>query len=131
MSVETHGGGLSAAEVLQRYKDEELPAFSGIDLIDVNQIGLFGEHPLDIAAARGNVEEIYALLRGGADANAAGEHGNTALHEAVSQGNLSAVKLLLEFGARVDLCNEFGETAPDIARARNRDDLLKVLESRG
>jgi len=36
-------GCLSAAEVLSRYKDEDLPAFAGIELTDVNQIGLFGE----------------------------------------------------------------------------------------
>src|SRR5689334_8257049 len=99
MNIEQHGRRLTAAEVLKRYKDEDLPAFCGIALNDVNQVGIFGERPLDIAAVRGNLEEICALLEAGAEVNAAGEHGNTALHEAVSQGNLSAVKLLVDFGA--------------------------------
>lgn len=118
---------VTAREVLQRYMDEQLPAFCDINLTDVNQVGLFGERPLHVAAARGNCQEISALLKGGADVNAAGEHGNTALHEAVSQDHLSAVKLLLEFGARVDTRNKFGETALDIASGQNREDLASLL----
>jgi ankyrin repeat protein len=125
-----HRERLTAAEVLQRYKDEDLPAFSGIVLTDVNQVGLFGERPLDVAAVRGNAEEVSALLEGGADVDAAGEHGYTALHEAVSQGHLPVVELLLEFGARVDVRNEFGETALDIASARDREDLIALLKRR-
>ena len=130
MSSEAHRERLTAAEVLQRYKDEDLPAFSGISLTNVNQVGLFGERPLGVAAVRGNPEEICALLEGGADVNAAGEHGFTALHEAVAQGNLSVVKLLLEFGARVEMQNEFEQTALDIASERNREDLVTLLTRR-
>ena len=122
---------LTAADVLRRYKDENLPAFCGVSLDDVNQVGLFCERPLDVAAVRGNLEEIYALLEGGAKVNAVGEHGNTALHEAVSQGHLSAVEALLEFGARVDIQNDAGETAIDLASARNREDLATLLRGGG
>jgi ankyrin repeat protein len=128
LSPGDYRGRLTAAEVLQRYKDEDLPAFCGIALTDVNQVGVFGERPLDVAAVRGNPEEIVALLEGGAEVNAAGEHGHTALHEAVSQGNLAAVKLLVEFGALVDVRNEFGQTALDIACSRNRQDLVALLK---
>ncbi len=44
---------LTAAEVLQRFKDEDLPAFVEMALTDVNQVGNFGERPLDVAAVRG------------------------------------------------------------------------------
>ena len=128
MSIDARRERLTAAEVLRRFVEEELPAFSGIDLNDVNQVGPFGERPLDVAAGRGDIEEIQALLEGGADINAAGEHGYTPLHEAVSQGHLLAVKLLMSFGAPVDLRNDFGDTPLDIARVRNRDDLVTLLK---
>lgn len=118
---------LSAADVLRRYKEEELPAFLDIALTDVNQVGLFGEHPLEIAACRGSIEELKALLEGGASIDATGEHGNTALHEAVAQGHVAAVKLLLQWGAKRDLQNEFAQTALDIARAREREDIASLL----
>jgi uncharacterized protein len=128
MGIDAPHERLTAAEVLRRYKEEELLAFSGTDLKDVNQIGLFGERPLDVAAVRGDVEEIRALLEAGADINAAGEHGYTPLHEAVSQGHLSAVKLLVTFGARIDVRNEFGDTPLDVALVRNRNDLVAILK---
>jgi hypothetical protein len=53
--------GSRQAEVLRRYKDEDLPAFCEIVLEDVNQVGLFGERPLHLAAARGNIDEIAAV----------------------------------------------------------------------
>lgn len=124
-----HRGRLSAAEVLKRYKDNDLPAFAEMELTDVNQLGLFGERPLDVAAGRGDLKEIYALLDGGADINAPGELGNTALHEAVSQGHIDAVHVLLEFGARTDIRNEFGDTPADIASMRKRDEILALLRS--
>lgn len=124
-------GRLSAAEVLKRYKDDDLPAFAETQLTHVNQVGLFGERPLDIAAVRGNLEEIYALLDGGADINAPGELGYTALHEAVSQGHIDAVHVLLEFGARTDIRNEFGDTPADIASMRSRNEILDLLRSKG
>ena len=121
---------VTAAEVLQRYMDEDLPAFCDMHLTDVNQVGLFGERPLDVAAGRGNLEEICALIEGGADVNAPGEHGNTALQEAVFQDHLPAVKLLHESGAWVDIRNKFGETALDIALSRSRENLVALLKGR-
>lgn len=121
---------LTAAEVLQRYMDEQLPAFGDMNLTDVNQVGLFGERPLDVAAVRGSLEEVSALLEGGAEVNAPGELGNTALHEAVSQGHLAVVKLLLEHGARVDLINRFGDTPLDIANSHNFDGMVPLLKGK-
>jgi ankyrin repeat protein len=119
---------MTAAEVLKRYKDEDLPAFCDVDLTDVNQVGLFGERPLDIAAVRGSIEELTALLDAGAEVNAPGECGNTPLHEAVSQGHFAVAKLLLEYGATTEIRNEFGQTPLDIARMHNRGDLVALLD---
>ena len=128
MGSDGQGKRLTAAEVLERYKDEDLPAFCGVELKDVNQVGLSGERPLDVAACRGDLGEIRALLEGGAEVNAPGELGNTALHEAVSQGHLAAAKLLLEFGAHPYLQNEFGDTALDLAVAKSREDFIALLK---
>jgi uncharacterized protein len=119
---------MTAAEVLKRYKDEDLPAFCDVDLTDVNQVGLFGERPLDIAAVRGSIEELTALLDAGAEVNAPGECGNTPLHEALSQGHFAVAKLLLEYGATTEIRNEFGQTPLDFARMHNRGDLVALLD---
>jgi ankyrin repeat protein len=121
-------GRLSAKEVLERYKNEDLPAFAGLELTDVNQVGLFGERPLGVAACRGSLEELYALLDGGADIDALGELGHTALHEATAQGHFDAVKVLLEFGARKDIRSELGYTPLELALLYGRQDLADLLK---
>jgi len=126
--LKKYRGRLTAAQVLARYKDEDLPAFCGIDLTDVNQKGSFDERPLDVAVVRGNLEELYALLDGGAEIDRLGELGNTALHEATGQGHFDVVMVLLEFGARKDIRNEFGDTPLDIAAMYGRQDLIDLLK---
>jgi uncharacterized protein len=118
---------LTAAEVLRRYKHEELPAFIGIPLENVNQVGNFGDRPLHVASVRGNMEEIGALVAAGADVNAPGDLANTPLHEAVGQGHLHAIRFLLDNGASRSVKNEFGETPLDIARAKGRRDIVDLL----
>ncbi len=125
--MQTHP--LTAEQVLQRYEEEHLPAFIGIHLTNVNQVGHFGERPLDVAVVRGLLEEVDALLAAGADVNGLGEHGNTPLHEAVGQGHVHVVQRLLAVGARRDICNAFGDTALDIARMANRSELAGLLQS--
>ncbi len=108
---------INAAQVLRRYKEEDLPAFSGIDLKDVNQVGLFGERPLGVAACRGIVEEIEALIKAGANVNAPGERGYTPLHEAVAQNHVAAIQFLLEHGASIAAKNEDGKSPLDLAKS--------------
>jgi len=119
---------MNADDVLKRYKDEDLPDFSGMDLSGVNQVGIFGDAPIHVAAIRGRIDEITALLDGGADVNASGEAGNTPLHEAVMQGQVEAAALLRERGGDPDRRNDFGGTPLDIARARKNRRLIKLLE---
>jgi ankyrin repeat protein len=120
---------LTAEEVLRRYKDEDLPAFCEIALEDVNQVGNFGERPLHVASSRGNMEEIAALVEGGAEVNAPGDLGNTPLHEAVGQGHMVAVQYLVDHGASPYAQNEFGETPIDKAQQANRHDIVEVLQA--
>jgi ankyrin repeat protein len=129
LQVMKHGDHpLTAAEVLHRYKEDLLPEFVGRRLDDVNQVGNFGDYPIHVAAIRGAVDELNALIDAGADVNAIGEQRMTPLHEAVGQERVEAVKLLLARGARLTDKNEWGETALDIARRHKRDDLIELLE---
>ena len=117
---------LSAADVLARYNDEWLPDF-GEPLTDVNQAGSAGNRPIHIASYRGNLEEIQALVEGGADVDVAGDMGSTPLHDAVEQGHTEAVRFLMEHGARPNVENEFGKTPLDIAKESGRFDLVALL----
>lgn len=87
---------LTARDVLSRYIQEDLPEFKGIKLIDVNQKGLHGSTPLSVAATRGDIEEVRALLEGGADPNGRGEQGVTPLHDAVGQEHFEVARLLMQ-----------------------------------
>jgi uncharacterized protein len=117
---------LTASDVLRRYM-HELPEFAGVDLVDVNQRGNFGNPPLKAAAVRGSLEELVALLDAGADVDARGEHGYTPLHHAVSQGHLEAVKLLLERGASRTALTDDGWTLTELADDGNREEIAALL----
>ena len=122
-------GPLTAEDVLRRYKDELLPAFSEVPLDDVNQVGNFGERPLHVASSRGNIDEMTALLEAGAEVNAPGDIGNTPLHEAVGQGHVEAIRLLLKHGADPNRKNELGQNVFDKAALTSRDNVMALLRS--
>jgi|SRR5271156_3035735 len=129
MNVNRQPEPLTAMEVLHRYREEELPEFLGIPLKDVNQAGNSGDRPLHVAIFRGNMDEIVALVAGGADVNAIGDLGNTPLHEAAAQGHLDAVELLLAKGASRDKKNEFNESVIDVAQSQSRDEIVRIVAS--
>jgi uncharacterized protein len=120
---------LTATEVLRRYKEEDLPEFAGIPLEDVNQEGDTGDRPLHVASIRGNLDEIAALIAGGADVNARGDLGNTPLHDAAAQGHLEALKFLLENGASSETKNEFDESVIDVAHSQGHNEIARLLAS--
>lgn len=76
----------------------------------------FGNFPINIAAARGKIEELQVLVESGSDINQTGEHGYTPLHEAVEQGYAEVVRFLLSRGADTEIKNDDGDTAYDHAK---------------
>lgn len=84
-----------------------------------------------MASYHGNMEEIKALVEGGAMVTVVGEKGVTPLHEAASQGHTEAVKFLLQNGALLDVKDEFGRTPLDIAQVRGYSDIVKLLANQG
>lgn len=118
---------MTANEVLDKYNQEELPEFCGVNLNSVNKKGVFGNYPLHVACVRGDAVEVKALLLGGAKINALGELNNTALHDVTGQENLIIVELLLEFGSQKFLRNDFNQTALDIAILKKNKTLIEIL----
>jgi ankyrin repeat protein len=120
---------LTAADVLKRYIDDGLPEFLDVPLEHVNQRGHFGNYPISVAAVRGDLDELNALLDAGANVNAIGERGNTPLHEAVGQNHLETVKTLLSRGAVTEIRNRDGKTALDVARILDHKEVAALLQN--
>ena len=115
--------------VLKKFLAEmpELPDFVGIAIVDVHTRGGWNSTPLHVAAVRGDVAAIAALLDAGADIQARGEHGYSPLHEAVEQGNVDAVRLLLERGASVSATTDDGQTPIESAQLLKEHEIEKIL----
>jgi uncharacterized protein len=119
---------ITAADVLRRYREEILLEFLDLPLDDVNQRGHFGDRPIHIAAFRGSVADLRALIEGGAHINAQGDRDFTPLHNAVLNNQIDAVKFLLEIGVDQQIPNDDGNTALELARVMAHPDIIKLLE---
>lgn len=120
---------MNAQDVLRRYAEEELPEFVDIDLQDVNQRGNFGDMPIHVACTRGLMEEVDALLEGGADIDSKGEFENTPLHCAVAQNHELLVHHLVNVGANILVRNSDGKTAYDLAVSLRYGSIAQFLDS--
>lgn len=129
--------------------------------LDVNGINQDGETPLMLAAIKGRLDWVQALVRRGAEINDAGwnplhyaasgpnpavvswllgqgaqvdapsPNGTTALMMAAGYGQIDSVTLLLKAGAVATLRNEKGLDAADFALRAGRDDLAERLRKGG
>jgi ankyrin repeat protein len=88
-----------------------------------------GYTALHLAASKGMLRVVEALLNRGADINAPTKGGDTALMLAAPMDHLGVVKLLLERGADTGVRNEKGKTAKDLAQARDHDRITRLLET--
>jgi ankyrin repeat protein len=121
----------------------------------------FGDTPLMLAALKGDLETVRALVAGGAavnrpgwtpliyaatgghdgvadflltqgaDIDAASPNGTTALMMAVHEHHPETARLLIGRGADVNHRNQEGATALAWARRNNEDDLVKELRRAG
>lgn len=107
----------------------ELPEFIGIPTVGVHTRGGWQSTPLHVAAVRGDVAAIAALLDAGADIQSRGEHGYSPLHEAVEQGHIEAVRLLLQRGASVAATNDDGRTPIQCAQILSEHEIERLLQT--
>lgn len=108
----------------------EIPEYCGVELDSVERKTIFGNYPINVAAARGIVQEMDVLLSNGANVNSRGEHGYQPLHDATEQGHIEAVIWLLNNGADVIAETDMGMTAVDLAAALNYDEIKSMFISR-
>lgn len=114
--------------VLDALERNELSILSDAS-VDVNFRGPKGWSPLHIAAFKGNVEAVEALLaRTDIDVNFTNHRGTTPLMYARSCADRGAaekiVRSLLRVGARLDLVDEDGRTVKQYAEADGQADFL-------
>jgi uncharacterized protein len=118
---------MNISDIMNDY--QTLPEYSGLRLVDVNQVSLFGDRPMNVAATRGSIDEMEVLVSHGARMSDAGEHGYTPLHNAVEQSQLDAVLWLLAHGADMTAINNAGETPLALARVLGEEQIASILEN--
>jgi hypothetical protein len=80
----------------------------------VHSLGIFGNHPLEIAVTWGNQSAVTLLLDAGADIDAKNEEGNTALHHALQMGHFDVARLLIGRRADQTISNDAGKLPRDM-----------------
>ena len=99
---------------------------------DVNTKGDYGETPLTLALANGNVALTARLLKAGADPKATRWNGETTLMIAANAGSVEEVKLLLDAGLDVNATeSEKGQNALMWAAAEGHPDVVDLLIQKG
>ena len=84
-----------------------------------------------LAAQRGNLEVMNALVAAGADVEVTVPSGATALIVAADAGQMECTASLLQAGARLDATRDDGATALHMAAARGLSDVAELLLDAG
>jgi uncharacterized protein len=83
------------------------------------------------AAYAGNAEAAQLLIEYKIDMDKQGPYnGYTALHDAVWQNNVETAKILIEAGANLHIKSNTGETALDLAKSRNYEKIVALIEQK-
>jgi ankyrin repeat protein len=108
-----------------------VPKLKQLDLINMRNSK--GFMPVHIAAFKGYLELLLALIEAGADINAVGEteKKETLLHLAVLQGHIKVVKVLVDLGLDVNLTNNQNRTPLCIAVVNGNLKIVKTLVESG
>jgi len=83
---------------------------------------------LGLAAEKGHVKVLRAMLDAGADINAGDTWGGTPLFHAAEEGHTATVEMLLAAGAKVNVKRRDGTTAVSVARENGHIELAEKLE---
>jgi ankyrin repeat protein len=76
----------------------------------------------------GPAKGMSLLLNAGAKIDAVDDEGDTPLHDAVRLGSVRGVETLLARGAKTNVKNKAGETPLSMAKQRENDEILRMLE---
>lgn len=88
-----------------------------------------GINDLMIAASRGDLARVEALLREGSDANARDAFGQTALMYAASAGHRSVVEELIDAGADTEARNRNNKSSSELADARGHSAVAALVRN--
>ena len=94
-------------------------------------VGADGTTPLHWAAHRGDLREVEALIRAGADVNASNRFGSTPLYEAALIGNTAVIRRLLKARADPDAANQGGMTVLMIVARTSNVEAAEALIKAG
>jgi uncharacterized protein len=83
------------------------------------------------AITTGNVSQLEALVRAGADIDARDEHGQTGLMIAARDGHAPVVRWLVEHGANLNHTAKFHLSALMLAVINGRDAIVGILVDAG
>lgn len=86
---------------------------------------------LQAAATAQNKDLVEYYIQKGVDPKNIDLSGNTVLLDAVSTWNIDIIKIILKTDVDININNENGFTALDLAKLRDKDDIVKLLKQHG
>nr|XP_055223791.1 ankyrin repeat domain-containing protein 31 isoform X6 [Gorilla gorilla gorilla] len=116
---------------LSQREKKEISHKPGMKTGGINKRNARGESQLHLAARRGNLSLVKALIESGADVNLNDNAGWTPLHEASNEGSIDIIVELLKAGAKVNCENIDGILPLHDAVANNHLKAAEILLQNG